>query len=371
MQTLSESLKSIFTESQVRKLQNGGKRIKWNQDDITYASCLHAAGPRAYRHLLKKGFPLPCQSTLEKWLHSIEVKPGILELVIGLMEKAVNIDEDDKICILSFDEMRITSSCETDSSQGGVQQPRDYVQVAMAQGLRKSWKQPIFFDFDKAMTVPTLHMLIQKLYTIGYHVVGIVSDMCPTNLRLWTNLGVSHERTWFKHPSDSDMKVFVFADAAHLLKLIRNHFLDSGLLVGDKVITQQTVRQVMSHASLSEISSEQINKCPHCGQYFIDSDELVEHIRIHTGERTYSCTECSKEFGYAWQLETHIRKHTGEQPFKCPHCSQTCKNSKDLIKHIESSHSRQRLHKCPQCPKAFISVSNFKEHIKSHCMKNP
>lgn len=197
MQTLSDSLKSIFTESQIRKLQNGGKRIKWNQDDMAYASCLHAAGPRAYRHLFKKGFPLPCQSTLEKWLQSIEVKPGILERVIDLMEKAVNIDQQDKICILSFDEMRITSSCENDSSQGGVQQPRDYVQVAMAQGLRKSWKQPIYFDFDKAMSVPTLHMLIQKLYTIGYHVVGIVSDMCPTNLRLWTNLGVSHGREFY------------------------------------------------------------------------------------------------------------------------------------------------------------------------------
>jgi len=62
------------------------------------------------------------------------------------------------------------------------------------------------------------------------------------------------EKTWFEHPADSNKKVFVFADAPHLVKLIRNHFLDSGLVVRGHVLTQQTVRQAMKHASSSDLS---------------------------------------------------------------------------------------------------------------------
>jgi len=62
------------------------------------------------------------------------------------------------------------------------------------------------------------------------------------------------EKTWFCHPDDSEMKVFVFADAPHILKLIRNHFLDSGIVLGDKIIKQKAVRQAISHASFSETS---------------------------------------------------------------------------------------------------------------------
>ncbi|KAM8714850.1 hypothetical protein ACLKA7_001253 [Drosophila subpalustris] len=61
----------------------------------------------------------------------------------------------------------------------------------MAQGLRMSWKQPIYFDFDTPMTVTILYKLIEKLYMVGYHVVGIVNDLGPGNHKLWTNLGVS------------------------------------------------------------------------------------------------------------------------------------------------------------------------------------
>jgi len=183
METLEDSLNGIFTKSQIRKLQSGGKRVCWNSDDISSAICLHAAGPRAYRHLLKKGFPL--------WLATVDIQPGILNFVINLMENAVDMDEEDKVCIVYFDEMKVTAHFEYDHSLQSVREPRDYVQVAMAQGLRKSWKQPIYFDFDKAMTVGTLFSIIERLHKVGYDVVAIVNDMGPGNHKLWTNLGVS------------------------------------------------------------------------------------------------------------------------------------------------------------------------------------
>ncbi|KAH8354301.1 hypothetical protein KR084_006260, partial [Drosophila pseudotakahashii] len=230
-------------------LENGNRRVEWNRDDISNAICLHAAGPRAYRHLYKKGFPLPSLPTLHRWLHALDLQPGIIGFVISLMENAVDLDEEDKICILYFDEMKMNASLEAG------RKPREsYVQVAMVQGLRKSWNQPIYFDYDMPMTKSTLYQLIERLYMVGYHVVGIVSDMGTGNHKLWRSLRVSPEKSWFEHPADSAMKVFVFADVPHLVKLIRNHFLDSGLVIDGKVLTQQSVRQVMHHASSSDLS---------------------------------------------------------------------------------------------------------------------
>lgn len=38
---------------------------------------MYAAGPKAYRLLLKKGFPYPAVSTLKEWLRKIKLNPGI------------------------------------------------------------------------------------------------------------------------------------------------------------------------------------------------------------------------------------------------------------------------------------------------------
>jgi len=71
-QQLEESLRKIFTDTQIRILKNGGQRATFNSDDISTAICLHTAGPRAYNHLYKKGFPLPSRTTLYRWLSDVE-----------------------------------------------------------------------------------------------------------------------------------------------------------------------------------------------------------------------------------------------------------------------------------------------------------
>lgn len=54
-------VRSVFTEGQLRKMISPGS-LKWKWEDISSTICLQAAGPRVYRHLYNKGFPLPCVS---------------------------------------------------------------------------------------------------------------------------------------------------------------------------------------------------------------------------------------------------------------------------------------------------------------------
>lgn len=78
---LESSIQHIFTPGQISRLKNTNKKMKWSLDDISSATCLHSAGPRAYRFMYKKNYPLPGVSTLRQWATKINIKPGILDHV--------------------------------------------------------------------------------------------------------------------------------------------------------------------------------------------------------------------------------------------------------------------------------------------------
>jgi len=75
------------------------------------------------------------------------------------------------------------------------------------------------------MTPQLLKSIIEELLKIEFNVVAMVSDMGPTNRTLWNSLGISLDQTFFEHPITLK-KIHVFADAPHLIKLARNHFIN-------------------------------------------------------------------------------------------------------------------------------------------------
>jgi len=62
------------------------------------------------------------------------------------------------------------------------------------------------------------------LENIGLRVCGVVSDGASTNRKLWVELGISGQqnKNSFEHPLNPKRKVFMFADAPHLIKNVRN-----------------------------------------------------------------------------------------------------------------------------------------------------
>lgn len=62
-----EALSSLFTSEQIKKLKNPKRRPRWSIKDVSKAIVVHSADLRAYRLLLKKGYPFPAVSTLRSW----------------------------------------------------------------------------------------------------------------------------------------------------------------------------------------------------------------------------------------------------------------------------------------------------------------
>lgn len=243
---ICENVKKFFTQGQIKKLEkDNNNTVKWKPADISSAISLYSAGPRLYRYLLKKGYPLPAASTLRKWASTQELKPGLLTNVLSVMENLEYTDRE-RLCVISFDEMKIKSCYEYDKVLDSVISPSNYVQVVMIRGLFKPWKQPIYYNYDFPMDLNTINDIIKRLENIKFTVVAIVSDLGATNSLLRKNLKITLESPFFTHPSSETKKIFVFADVPHLIKLIRNHFLDSGFLMDGKIINSEPIAEVLN-----------------------------------------------------------------------------------------------------------------------------
>lgn len=259
-------LHAVFTPGQVKKLMAPGgncKRIKWSADDISSAIALRSLSGKTYKYLREvKQLPLPCESTLRNWATSFDTKPGVLKDVLKIMQsKGEDLSTADKITVLTFDEIYISNILDLERREQKIYGPHKTCQFVMARGLFSKWKQPIYYQYSQAMTKDILMNIITALHKIYYTVVAVTSDLGPTNIALWNelNIGVrlsksqqgmneesSEKKYFFEHPADKSLTIFVFADVPHLIKLLRNNFIDYGFLVGGKMLNKRILEELVA-----------------------------------------------------------------------------------------------------------------------------
>ena len=72
--------------------------------------------------------------------------------------------------------------------------------------------------------------------------------------------------------------------------------------------------------------------CPDCGKSLAKKDSLMEHMRIHTGEKPYECEHCNAAFR-SWPMYwEHMRRHRGMK-YKCTTCKAEFKDQYYLQLH--------------------------------------
>lgn len=57
------------------------------------------------------------------------------------------------------------------------------------------------------------------------------------------------------------------------------------------------------------------HQCQQCLKSFSSNHQLVQHIRVHTGEKPYKCSYCDRRFKQLSHVQQHTRLHTGKYMF--------------------------------------------------------
>ncbi|GBO43434.1 Transposable element P transposase [Araneus ventricosus] len=164
----------------------------------------------------------------------------MLHDVLLVMQKTFHSKpEAERVCILSFDEMHIDRKICYDVNEDQILGPFSKVQLVLARGITAGWKQSVFFNFDTTMTKHLLYEIILKIEEKGLIVKAIVSDLAGSST-LWKELEITSKNNFFIHPLNC-RKIWAFADPPHYLKLLRNHFLDTGLDLKDGTVLTKNI----------------------------------------------------------------------------------------------------------------------------------
>lgn len=242
----AEKVYKLFTPNQLRRVTTG-KQTNWADEDVSTAMAIYSAGPKSYKLLRQKGHPYPAPSTLRKWARKVDIKPGaFLKPVLPLLQNKGDGDWS-KYCVISFDEMKVKRCFEFDRAEKRILSPADYCLVYMVSGLFQKWQQVVYFGFRDDTSKKLWDLIIENVEKCGLIPVGAVCDMGPKNQGLWKDLGVDYRKPYYLTPNNN--KVFFFADVPHLLKLTRNHLIDSGFKLEDGGIVNRAPldRLVQAH----------------------------------------------------------------------------------------------------------------------------
>uniref|UniRef100_A0A3Q1HFC3 C2H2-type domain-containing protein n=1 Tax=Anabas testudineus TaxID=64144 RepID=A0A3Q1HFC3_ANATE len=116
------------------------------------------------------------------------------------------------------------------------------------------------------------------------------------------------------------------------------------------------------------------HECARGGKAFKAKYKLINHIRVHTGEKPFSCAfpNCGKMFARSENLKIHTRTHTGEKPFQCEFCERRFANSSDRKKHSQV-HTASKPYDCKAlgCTKSYTHPSSLRKHMKVHVKSSP
>uniref|UniRef100_A0A1B0A0I6 Protein krueppel n=1 Tax=Glossina pallidipes TaxID=7398 RepID=A0A1B0A0I6_GLOPL len=130
-----------------------------------------------------------------------------------------------------------------------------------------------------------------------------------------------------------------------------------------------SIEELSAHM-ISEHNRNPRNQCKVCKKVFTMKTSLMDHMRIHSGEKPFLCTICGKSFRQNSNLRQHLMRHTNEKNFKCDVCLNAYVTKAELFSH-KRSHTGDHPFNCEICGSRFTSSSSLQKHRRKHTGERP
>uniref|UniRef100_A0A182PHA9 THAP-type domain-containing protein n=1 Tax=Anopheles epiroticus TaxID=199890 RepID=A0A182PHA9_9DIPT len=278
-QHVTEILTGRFDEGQLAVIMAGPPeqmdeqmtdQVSWTEDELAKALKLRCISKEAFDYVRQQlHYPLPGALQLERWIHTIYLKPGVCKTAFRLLEQhASTLKNIELVCTLSLictnTPVRYHYDCKRDQLIG----PNAQLHCLTVQGIFCSWQQIVHINFDLNLSKQLLETTINELHKIGYHVVAITTDCDRDVARLWASWNVSIDQHYLQHPITGGA-IYLYACPARTLATIHRVLIEDGFVMQENNL-------VITKATLLPILTEQIA----IYQRYL-SDEIIQDLELN------------------------------------------------------------------------------------------
>lgn len=241
-------------------------QIKYSAELLIWAASLSYSHPGAYQSLRKTNMmTLPHHIYLRQFLSKIGPNsPGIGPLQKSyLKEKSKLLKNEEKVVTVMLDEIYVNPKLSykagkiigTAENVSGTESATT-MQAFMFSSLHSDNKDIIAIFPVKNMNANTLLTLttevLKLMNELQFDVVCLISDNHSTNRKMFELLGGGMLKTCVSNPADPSKSLFLLFDSVHLLKCIRNNWLNRPNEIFILPDTEQTFPKITAMRSVNE-----------------------------------------------------------------------------------------------------------------------
>lgn len=216
------------------------KSPRYSSDLLVFLSLLFTISPHAYRYLRNYGgLKLPHESTIRRVCNSHVVNPAAEQQAVSFLlyaKKLVTAMKDhEKSVVLMMDEIHIQSYLDYKGGTivgvaSNTSNAAKTAHVLMMQSLLSPQKNVHILPVDK-INAEQLHTvlrtIINELEKVGLRIIAVITDNNSINRRTMSLFGTSSKvSSSYPHPSDPTRPLFFVIDPVHLLKCVRNNWIN-------------------------------------------------------------------------------------------------------------------------------------------------
>jgi len=240
----SDTTKAAFLLEQIDAF--GRENYRWSEFTIRKCIIWKAKSPRAYEMARQSNLiSLPSYSTLQRYIGPSSLKEGFSPLIKKRLEEEIKLlTPEEKLCTIMFDEMSIKPQCKFVKQVGRVigraslWNRNKFESAPLANkllcfvltGLTFHYRIPVAYfltkDLDSEAQLEMLESIIRSCEDVGFKIVRAVCDCISFNVKTFVGLCGGELKCHVPHPCDPNRKLFISFDPCHVVKNLRNQFIN-------------------------------------------------------------------------------------------------------------------------------------------------